>query len=492
MLEPARSRVGKWLVGLGWRAGQPETENGKGIILGAKEREMAADRADLVIVGAGTIGGWASYFARTSGADPVIVVDLGRIGDGASSRAAGIVRAQGGTPTTVTLGRWSIDFYKRQVERLGTDSGFRELGYLILATTEEEERAGRERVLMQQRSGLDVGWVDAREAARLDPCIEVSSIRGASYAPNDGCIDPVRNVRAYSLAMQSVGVHIREGCALTGLETSTTASGTRVTAVVTSQGRIETSRVILTGGPQLREVGRVSGTAIAAGAVRHQVAALEPHPAFQVERKAMAFDLAGGLYWRVEDGGLLFGMSNPNEAPGPARSIDWAYLAAMRRRLAHFLPVTRGLELRKVWAATIDYTADHQPILGPALSAHRAPIEGVTVASAGGHGMMWGPAVARIAADLALEGKTSVIDVSQLGLDRFDAEGRSRLATDPIALPFPKSPHPALPRERGREIEATPSPQGGREIEATPSPQGGREIEATPSPQGGREMPVRR
>jgi sarcosine oxidase subunit beta len=51
--------------------------------------------------------------------------------------------------------------------------------------------------------------------------------------------------------------------------------------------------------------------------------------------------------------------------------------------------------------------------------------------------MMWGPAVAKIAADLALEGQTAVATVDDLGLDRFDAEGRSRLATDPIALPFP-------------------------------------------------------
>ena len=51
--------------------------------------------------------------------------------------------------------------------------------------------------------------------------------------------------------------------------------------------------------------------------------------------------------------------------------------------------------------------------------------------------MMWGPAVARVAADLALEGKARLVDVSQWGLDRFDAEGRSRIPTDPIALPFP-------------------------------------------------------
>ena len=401
-------------------------------------------------MGAGTVGGWASYFAKTSGAARVVVIERGRVGDGASSRAAGMVRAQGGTLTTVALGRWSIDFYRRQSDLLGTDSGFRELGYLILAATEDEERAGRERVAMQRRAGLEVRWVDPGEAVRLDPSLRASSIRGASYAATDGCIDPVRNVRAYSLAMQAAGVELRERCAFTGIQTMPAQSGQRVTAVVTDQGLIETERVILTGGPQLREVGDVIGVPIPAGAVRHQVAVTEPHPAFQADRRAMAFDLSGGLYWRLEDGGLLFGMSNPDESPGPARSIDWAYLDAMRRRLAHFLPVTDGLELRKVWAATIDYTPDHLPILGLAVKADGSTIEGVTVASAGGHGMMWGPAVARIAADLAMEGRTTVVDVSQLGLDRFDAQGRSRLATDPIALPFPTDAVPQTAEGQAR------------------------------------------
>jgi len=52
--------------------------------------------------------------------------------------------------------------------------------------------------------------------------------------------------------------------------------------------------------------------------------------------------------------------------------------------------------------------------------------------------MMWGPGVARAAADLALTGSSPVVDVSQIGLGRFDSRGRSRLATDPIALPFPQ------------------------------------------------------
>ena len=75
------------------------------------------ETADLVVVGAGMVGGWASWFAATSGAGSVVVLEKDLAGQGASSRAAGVVRAQGGTPTTVALGRFSIDFYRAQQQR---------------------------------------------------------------------------------------------------------------------------------------------------------------------------------------------------------------------------------------------------------------------------------------------------------------------------------------------------------------------------------------
>jgi sarcosine oxidase subunit beta len=153
----------------------------------------------------------------------------------------------------------------------------------------------------------------------------------------------------------------------------------------------------------------------------------------------MVFDRIAGIYWRPEEGGVLWGMSNPDEKPGVAHEFDWGYYEQMRARVAELLPVTASLGLRRLWAATIDYTPDHLPMLGPALDAGRTPIDGTIVASAGGHGMMWGPGVSRAAADLSLDGKTDLLDVSDLGLDRFDESGRSRLDADPIALPFPET-----------------------------------------------------
>ena len=152
----------------------------------------------------------------------------------------------------------------------------------------------------------------------------------------------------------------------------------------------------------------------------------------------MVFENAIGLYWRLEEGGLLFGMSNPEEAPGKAREVDWPYLHAMEERMHRYVPIARGLGIRKAWAATIEYCPDHLPIVGPVSTRAGDVIPGATVATAVGHGMMWGPGVAKIGADLALVGTTEVADVSGWSMDRFDEEGRSP-SYDPIALPFPVS-----------------------------------------------------
>jgi len=301
--------------------------------------------------------------------------------------------------------------------------------------TEDDERAGHERVAMQQGAGLtDVRWLTADEAAALVGTLAPDGHRGGSYRDGDGHIDPPRNVRAYSLAMQAAHVELRERTAFTGLLTD---GAGRVTGVETTAGHIETDRVLLTGGPSLRAIGARCGLRIPVGAARHTVAVLEPHEAFAVERMPMVFDIGAGLYWRLEEDGLLFGWSDPDEQPGEAREIDWAAYERYRDRLASFAPITRDLGLRKIWAATIDYTPDHLPILGPAMRPDGSVIGGVWVAAAAGHGMMWGPGVARVAADLTLRGRTDLIDVSDLGLDRFDAEGRSRVASDSVALPYP-------------------------------------------------------
>jgi sarcosine oxidase subunit beta len=405
---------------------------------------MLPATADAVVVGGGTVGAWCAYFLRQSGLDRVVLLEKRTLGQGASSRAAGVVRTQGGTSWAVQLGEWSRRFYLSQHERLGIDSGFTPQGYLLPCFTDGDVATARDRMAMQNALGLSVRWLDPGEVDRLNPTLAPGITRGGTFCAEDGYLTPPRNVTAYAVALAASGVTVSEHTTFTGL----TTVGGQVTGVETSQGPVASPLVVLTGGPELAEVGRVAGMNIPAGGVRHQVAVTEPHPDLDPSRLPMVFDLAAGLYWRPEEKGLLFGMSNPEERPGPAACVDVEYLARMSERLAELVPVTRGLGLRRVWAATIDYTPDHLPIIGPAIIKSEI-FNAVTVAGAGGAGMMWGPGVARAAADVALTGRSDVVDTEPLGLDRFDEHGRSRLATDPIALPFP-SQAPRAPQGPGK------------------------------------------
>ncbi len=402
-------------------------------------RTSASHVADAVVVGGGTVGGWCAYFLRRSGLDRVVLLERRTLGEGASSRAAGVVRTQGGTPWAVQLGEWSRTFYLRQHDELGIDSGFIRQGYVLPCFTAADVAAARERMAMQQSLGLEIRWLEPGQLDALNPTLAPGLTLGGTYCAEDGFITPPRNVTAYAVALAVSGVEVRERVAFTGLVTDSDV----VTGVNTSAGPIAAPLVVLTGGPELAQVAGLAGIRVPTGGVRHQVAVTQPHPDLARERVPMVFDLSAGLYWRPEEGGLLFGMSNPDEPPGEAACVDEPYLALMRERLAELVPVTAGLGLRKIWAATIDYTPDHLPIIGPAITGDRT-LTGATVASAGGAGMMWGPAVARAAADVALAKTSAVVDVTELGLDRFDAAGNSRLGTDPIALPFPEhAPQPA-------------------------------------------------
>ena len=398
-------------------------------------RSMTSFRsADVVVVGGGTVGAWTAVLLAESGVPNVVLIEARTLGDGASSRAAGMVRAQGGTETAIRLGLRTQEFYAASGDRFPLDCGFVAQGYLMPCFTDAEVQQAHDRIALQQTLGLEVEWLSGADIDDRRPAWRAGATLGASYAPGDGYIDAPRNVLAYTAALTAHGVDVRERCKFTGLRTA----GGRVVGVDTSDGPIDTEHVVLTGGPKLAKVGAAAGARIPAGGTRHQVVVTAPVSAFDVHEVPMVFDITSGIYWRPgEAGGLLWGMSNPDEPPGVAADFDEIYYQKARDRIEELLPGVKGLGLRRTWAATIDYTPDHLPILGPLLTDD-GPVEGTVVASPAGHGMMWGPAVAEVAADLTTKGTCDWLDLTDLGLDRFDAEGNSRVAPEPISLPFPE------------------------------------------------------
>src|SRR6476469_5637883 len=232
----------------------------------------SSSSADVVVVGGGTVGAWTAVLLAESGVGHVVLLEKATLGDGASSRAAGMVRAQGGTGTASVLGMRTQDFYAASGDRFPLDCGFVAQGYLMPCFTDAEVEQAHERIALQRTLGLEVEWLSGAAIDDRRTGLAQGATLGASYAPGDGYIDAPRNVLAYTAALTAHGVDVRERCAFTGLRTS----GGRVVGVDTSEGPIDTGRVVLTGGPQLAEVGARAGARIPAGGTRHQVVVTAP------------------------------------------------------------------------------------------------------------------------------------------------------------------------------------------------------------------------
>ena len=339
-------------------------------------RSMTSSRsADVVVVGGGTVGAWTAVLLAESGVKRVVLLEAATLGDGASSRAAGMVRAQGGTETAIRLGLATQQFYAASGDRFPLDCGFKAQGYLMPCFTDAEVQQAHDRIALQRQLGPR-----RRVALRCGH-------RRAAYRPRAGApsAPPTRPATATSTRPATcwptprrsprIGVDVRERCAFTGLRTA----GGRVVGVDTPTGPIDTERVVLTGGPQLAEVGTAGGREFRPAVPATRWWSPRHCRGLDVNELPMVFDITSGIYWRPgESGGLLWGMSNPDEAPGwpPTSTGRTTRRRATASRTA--LPRVAGLGLQRAWAATIDYTPDHLPILGPLLTDD-GPVAGTVV-----------------------------------------------------------------------------------------------------------------
>ena len=388
---------------------------------------------DVAIVGGGNLGLWTAYRLARRGFGRVAVLEQGWTGGGATSRSAGVVRQQGGSETAAKLGKLARELYLELGEELGLDSGFVETGYYIVAETEEEKEGFLRLVEVRRDAGVENEWVEPEEGKERFPDLDWDRFVGATYTPTDGYVSPQIAARNATCAVfsSSDSVDLFEMCEVSSIE----RRGGRY-SLETVRGTFEAERVVDAGGPRgAREVGAMVGVEVPVMAVRHQIVtfptlaegAAHPFPLF--------FLVGKGYYARPEEQGALLGMSNASDEADLSEryqiDFDWGYYEKTRPDWESAYPPLKDLPISRAWAASIDYTPDHLPIIDE-------PMEGFYVLAAGGHGMMWGPALGETMAGLISEGALSGVPKEDVELARFSREKDPGEAEDMIALPFPK------------------------------------------------------
>jgi len=362
-----------------------------------------------VIVGAGVMGCSLAFYLSRSGRR-VVVIDRGRIGQGATAACAGGIRAQFSTEINIRMGMEAKRLLARFVEETGQTADFRRVGYLFLLTTDDERARFHEALQVQRSCGLDdVVELEPTEVRAIVPGLETDDLSGATFCPSDGLAGPNEVTYGFANAARRQGAVIHED---TPIEAFLMSGGT-VTGVRTAVGEIASPETVICAGPWSAPVGTMLGLQLPIVPSRRQVFVTQ---AFSGIRRSspMTIDFHTSFYFHPEGEGVLFGMSDPAVPPGDDTRVDWSFLERITAVAQQRWPPLLEARVKTAWAGLYENTPDFQPLIGP-LQA------GLWIAGGfSGHGFMMAPVVGKWLAAWIVHG-AAPIDLRAFAPDRFAA-----------------------------------------------------------------------
>ncbi len=295
-------------------------------------------------------------------------------------------------------------------QEVGHPADFRQIGYLFLLTQPQQVEDFRNNMEMWHRVGLsEARWVDADDAQRMVPVLNVDDVLGCTFCPTDGIASPADVTVGYAAAARRHGARLMEGVEVVGID----LAGGRVQGVRTTTGEVASRVVFDCAGPWAASIGRMAGLEIPVLPYRRHIAVTDSFPAVP-RTNPMTIDFVTSLYFHPEGDGVLIGMSDRDEPPAYNEEVNWDFLEKMFEQAARRAPALAGAGMKTAWAGLYETTPDHQAILGPI-----PEVEGFWCAAGySGHGFMQAPAAALLLTQLLLD-KQSDIDISFFSFERF-------------------------------------------------------------------------
>jgi glycine/D-amino acid oxidase-like deaminating enzyme len=379
-------------------------------------------QADVVVIGGGALGLSTAYHLARLGLREVVVIDRFAPGSQASPRAAGLFKQIQTDRTRSRLAALSV----RNVVNFEAETGVAlpvvRSGSIMAARTEEYAALVRAEAAQSKSWGVDLELVEAREASRLMPYLESSTLAAACYTPGDLYIEePASLLLAYLQAGAKLGVTVLGNTPATGIR----VKGSAVAGVFTSDGSIATPIVVDAAGAWARQVGNLANARVVVAPVRHQLYITDPIPGVEPAHPILrSIDTA--VYIRPARGGLMFGAFEHDPLPIDPRVLGSSFsmddvplaLAVLEREtkpVADQVPALRDATVNEHRGGLFTMTADGQFIVGP-----QPGVAGLWSATGcNGSGFSLSPGIGQVLAEWIVYGEPS-IDLSAMAPGRFD------------------------------------------------------------------------
>ena len=354
-------------------------------------------RARVVIVGGGIVGTSVAYHLTQLGWSDVVLLEQGHLSGGTTWHAAGLVGQLRATESGTRLVQYSASLYESLEAETGLSSGFKRVGGVTVARTEDRMTQLRRTASSADAFGLECELLTPAEAEERYPLIRTDDLVGALWLPGDGTANPTDVTQALARGARMRGARVLERTRVTGVLVDAGA----VTGVRTEAGDVEAEFVVNCAGQWAAQVGAMAGVNVPLHSAEHFYVVTDQIEGVHRDLPILR-DPDGYTYFKEEVGGLVVGgfepeakpWVSPQDVPYPFEfqllEEDWEHFAVLMDSALHRIPVLSRTGIRKFYNGPESFTPDNQFILGAAPEVRNyyvgAGFNSVGIASAGGAG----------------------------------------------------------------------------------------------------------
>ncbi len=367
-------------------------------------------KADVLVIGAGISGASIAYNLAAKGVRNIKVVDKAYLTAGATGRCGAGVRQQWATKANCIMAKHSIEFFEqaKAILEYPGDIEFKQEGYLILATTEAEDRQFGKNVELQNALGIPARKLTVPEALAIVPHLNRDAFLSATYCNTDGHLNPFKMTDAYYQAAKRLGVEFFFFETVEAIE----REQDRIVKVVTDKHEFLTNVVVNAAGGYAHEIGKLAGIAVPVYSEKHEILVTEPIERIQ---GPMVMSFSKNIYCQqVPHGSFIMGRGDPEAPHDHDITSSWRFLDEMAKTVCEILPRVGELRVIRQWAGLYNMSPDKQPIISEV-----PELPGFYLACGfSGHGFMFAPMTGLLISELILKQPTTLA-IADYHLHRF-------------------------------------------------------------------------
>lgn len=359
------------------------------------------EQARVVIIGGGVIGCSVAYHLTKLGWKDVVLLERKQLTSGTTWHAAGLIAQLRATANMTRLAKYSQELYGSLEAETGVATGFKRVGSITVALTEERREEIFRQASMARAFGVEVEEISPAEVKAKYEHLNVGDVTAGVWLPLDGQGDPANIALALAKGARNGGAKVIERTKVTGLS----KQGRRVTGVDWvaedgNSGHIKADMVVNCGGMWGHEIGRMAGVNVPLHACEHfyivtePIAGLTQMPVLRVPDEC--------AYYKEDAGKYLLGAFEPNSKPWGMKGIpdnfefdqlpeDFDHFEPILEAACERLPLLAEAGIHTFFNGPESFTPDDAYHLGLAPEMDNvwvaAGFNSIGIQSAGGAGM---------------------------------------------------------------------------------------------------------